>query len=174
MTSEKTPYIGYEYRSLTLPEDRASFVLDGYESFGWVPDPNRPALTRGRRVTLYLKRDRKLINKAELTRLQRHFEACLQEEARLLKAPGQTAALWALCIGILGSAFLAGSVFAVTHQPPLYALMVLLAVPGFAGWVLSFFVHRRVLYARTEKLRPLLEAQYDQMDRLCEKGHALL
>ena len=169
-----TPYTGYEYRELTLPEARASFVLDGYESFGWVQDPHRPAQVRGHRVTLSLKRDRKILNKMELTRLQRHFEACMAEAERLEKLPGQAAALWALLTGILGTAFMAGAVFAVTHQPPLYALMVLLSVPGFAGWVLPLFVYRRVLRRRAEKTRPLLDAQYDQMYLLCEKGHALL
>lgn len=168
------PYIGYEYRELTLPEERASFVLDGYESFGWVPDPNRPARVRGHRVTLYLKRDRKILNKMELTRLQRHFEACLAQADRLEKAPGQAASLWALFTALLGTAFMAGAVFAVTHQPPLYSLMVLLAVPGFAGWILPLFVHRQVLRRRTEKTRSLLDAQYDQIYQLCEKGHALL
>lgn len=169
-----TPYIGYEYRELTLPEERASFVLDGYESFGWVPDPNRPARVRGHRVTLYLKRDRKILNKMELTRLQRHFEACLAQADRLEKAPGQAASLWALLTALLGTAFMAGAVFAVTHQPPLYSLMVLLAVPGFAGWILPLLVHRQVLRRRTEKTRSLLDAQYDQIYQLCEKGHALL
>ena len=169
-----TPYIGYEYRELTLPEERASFVLDGYESFGWVPDPNRPARVRGHRVTLYLKRDRKILNKMELTRLQRHFEACLAQADRLKKAPGQAASLWALLTALLGTAFMAGAVLAVTHQPPLYSLMVLLAVPGFAGWILPLLVHRQVLRRRTEKTRSLLDAQYDQIYQLCEKGHALL
>lgn len=169
-----TPYIGYEYRELTLPENRVSFVLDGYESFGWVPDPHRPARPRGHRVTVALKRDRKILNKMELTRLQRHFEACLAQADRLEKAPGQAANLWALLTALLGTAFMAGAVFAVTHQPPLYGLMVLLAVPGFGGWILPLFVHRWVLRRRTEAARPLLDAQYDQIYRLCEKGHALL
>ncbi|MBM6717507.1 hypothetical protein H6B15_12665 [Gemmiger formicilis] len=172
--TDRNPYIGYEYRELTLPDAQASFVLDGYESFGWVPDPNRPARTRGRTVTLYLKRDRRIINRMELTRLQRHFEACLAETRHLGKLPGQGAALGAALLGILATAFVAGSVFAVTHTPPLYLLMVLLAVPGFAGWALTPFVYRRLLHARTEKTRPLLEAQYDQMDLLCRKGHDLL
>ncbi len=37
----------------------------------------------GETVTVYLKRNRKLINKMELTRLQRNFESCMQEIQRM-------------------------------------------------------------------------------------------
>lgn len=36
-------YIGYEYKELTVPGRDVSLLLDGYESFGWQPDENRPA-----------------------------------------------------------------------------------------------------------------------------------
>ena len=74
---------GYEYKTVAAPDGEVSLLLDGYASFGWYPDENRPAPGRGNVVTLYLKRDRRRANKVELTRLQRHFEACVGEVHRL-------------------------------------------------------------------------------------------
>ena len=102
-------YIGYEYKELTVPGRDVSLLLDGYESFGWQPDENHPAPGQGRTVTLYLKRDRKIINKMELTRLQRNFEACLRQIDRLRREPARTATAWALFVGLVGTAFMAGA-----------------------------------------------------------------
>lgn len=168
------PYIGYEYKQATVPRDNLSQYLDGYESFGWQQDDRRPPSAGGRRVTIYLKRDRKIANKMELTRLQRHFEACMAQIEELQRAPAQTAALWALVVGLVGTAFLAGAVFAVTHQPPLYGWMTVLAVPGFAGWAAPCRLYPWVLRRQQARADPLLEAQWEEVDRLCAKGQALL
>ena len=64
----------------------------------------------------------------ELTRLQRNFESCMEEIHQMERALGQTAAVWALGTALAGTAFMAGSVFAVTGEPPRYLAMILLAV----------------------------------------------
>jgi len=76
--SEKN-FTSYEYKEIFVRSDKASFYLDCYESFGWQPDENFPPKESGGKTTLKLKRDRKLVNKTELTRLQRHFEANMEE-----------------------------------------------------------------------------------------------
>ena len=58
----------YEYKEITVRNDKASLYLDCYESFGWKQDENFPPLESGDEVTLKLKRDRRLLNKVELTR----------------------------------------------------------------------------------------------------------
>lgn len=69
---------------------------------------------------------------------------------------------------------MAGSVFSVTHEPPVYWLCVLLAVPAFIGWILPYFVYRRLVDAKTRKVQPLIEAKQNEIYEVCEKGHALL
>lgn len=168
------PYIGYEYKKLTIPTEKVSMYLDCYESFGWEADENVPLNTAGAMTTLSLKRDRKIINKAELTRLQRHFEACDAEISKLEAAKNTTATIVALVVGIIGTAFIAGSVFAVTHKPPIIWLCIVLAVPGFIGWILPCFLHRSLRARKSAELQPLIEAKQDEIYELCEKGHALL
>ena len=69
---------------------------------------------------------------------------------------------------------MAGSVFAVTHQPPIYWLCVLLAIPAFAGWIAPYFVYRRMAEVQTQKIQPMIEAKRDEIYEICEKGHGLL
>ena len=181
METGRKEFISYDYKTVTADAERASFLLDGYENFGWEADENMfqkagEAVTPGRqkKVTLRLKRNRKIINKMELTRLQRNFEACVGEIDTLERAKTSVPTEWALIIGILGTAFMAGSTFAVTAQPPMILLCIVLAIPGFLGWILPWFVYKKLLARQTEKMTPLIEEKYDEIDAICEKGSKLL
>ena len=172
--SEPKDFVGYEYKEITGPDSRVSQYLDCYECFGWQIDENIPAGSRMGQTTIRMKRDRKLVNKMELTRLQRHFEACLREIDALEKSKTSAATLWALVVGIIGTAFMAGATFAVTHEPPMILLCILLAVPGFLGWILHYFLYRRIAAGQARKLQPVIEAKEEEIYAICEKGHSLL
>lgn len=174
-------FVGYEYKEVMTVKSKVSFLLDGYENFGWEADGNPFEASRGnsnpqrqRKVVLRLKRDRKIVNKAELTRLQRNFESCVNEIEMLEKSKTSAAAMLALILGVLGTAFMAGSTFAVTAQPPHVIWCILLAIPGFIGWILPCFVYKRALGKQTEKVMLLIEQKHDEIYTICEKGHKLL
>ena len=170
--SEKN-FPSYEYKEMAVRSDKASFYLDCYESFGWQPDENFPPKEMGGKTILKLKRDRRLVNKTELTRLQRHFEGNLEEICALEASKSQTARIWALSIGFLGTVFMAGAVFAVTASTPRMALSVLLAVPAFAGWIAPYFVYQRVKAQKTRQVMPFIEAKIEEIYEMCEKGQSL-
>ena len=86
----------------------------------------------------------------------------------------KTPAVYALIVALIGTAFMAGSTFAVTAQTPQILLCILLAVPGFIGWILPVFVYRRTVRKKTKELNPLIEEKYDEIYELCEKGSKLL
>jgi len=173
-------FIGYEYKEIHTDGSRVSFLLDGYENFGWELDEkvqergNYVNAATGHKVTVYLKRNRKIVNKMELTRLQRNFEACVAEIDALEKSRTSVAAMYAIVLGIFGMAFMAGATFAVTAQPPHYVLCILLSIPGFSGWIFPYFLYKRKVEKQTEKLTPLIEAKYDEIYEICEKGSKLL
>ena len=80
METGKKEFVSYEYKTVTADRDRVSFLLDSYENFGWEADGNlyedfREQGKGGaqKKTTLRLKRNRKIINKMELTRLQRNL-----------------------------------------------------------------------------------------------------
>lgn len=177
----KKEFVGYEYKEVHTDKSRESFLLDGYENFGWELDGNiiedsaeniNPM--KHDKVILHLKRNRKIINKMELTRLQRNFESCVREIEMLEKSKTSAATVYALIIAIVGTAFMAGATFAVTTQPPNVTWCILLAIPGFIGWILPYFVYRKVMGKQIEKVTPLIEDKYDEIYEICEKGNRLL
>ena len=177
-------FIAYEYKEVSADSGQISFLLDGYENFGWEVDENviqyapekYPAAggPHRKKTVLQLKRNRKIINKMELTRLQRNFEACVAEIENLEKEKTSRPAVQSLAVGILGTAFMAGSTFAVTADPPMILLCIILAVPGFLGWIFPYFLYKWGLRRQTEKITPLIEEKYDEIYEICEKGNKLL
>ena len=167
-------FTAYEYKEVTVSRDKASLYLDCYESFGWQQDENFPPKESGGRVTLKLKRNRKLINRTELTRLQRHFEANMEEIHALEASRSSTATIWALAIGLLGTAFMAGSVFAITAKPQRIILCIVLAVPAFAGWIAPYFVYQKIRHQKARQVEPFINAKMEEVYTLCEKGQSLL
>ncbi len=178
-------FIAFEYKEVTADITQASFLMDGYANFGWEIDENVMPVTaekysantgayQHRKIVIRLKRDRRILNKMELTRLQRNFEACVAEIGNLEKEKTSRPFMLALTVGILGTAFMAGSTFAVTAQPPHILLCIILAVPGFLGWILPYFLYKAGVRRQTEKITPLIEEKYDEIYEICEKGNKLL
>lgn len=167
-------FVGYEYKEIPASGERASFCLDGYQSFGWVPDARTAEQGNRGKGKLVLKRNRKLVNKAELTRLQRHFEACLRELDELERSRTANASLCAILLGLLGTGFLAGATFAVVGDTPNILLCVALAIPGFLGWIFPWFLYRAMVRRRARVVDQLMERKYDEIDTVCRKGHDLL
>ena len=173
-TGPRREFAAYEYKEIHVGEDQASFYLDCYENFGWQQDENFPVQESSDRVVLRLKRNRKIVNKMELTRLQRQFEADMEDLSALEKSKTTQAMIVALTIGILGTACMAGSVFAVTADPPVIWLCVLLAVPAFAGWIAPYFIYRKLKERKTREVTPYIEEKYEEIYAVCEKGNSLL
>ena len=164
----------FDYMKVTVAENQMSQYMDGYKYFGWKVDSNVPIEKGMVKVIIHLKRSRAVLNKMELTRLQRHFEACMSEIAALENSTESFAMIAALTSGISGCAFMAGSVFAVTAAKPIIWLMILLAIPGFFLWGIAYPLYKNVKKRREEKVRPLIEAKRNEAEKVCEKGHALL
>lgn len=186
MEKKSEHYAGYEYMEVKVEAGRASMYIDGYRNFGWEQDENLNAGYQmnpyqkpigrgdGGTVLLRLKRDRKLMNKMELTRLQRNFEDCMHQIDALEKSKTTKGLMVSLSIGLIGTVFMAGSTFAVTASPPVIWLCVLLAIPGFAGWILPYFCYKAIVAKRTQTVNPLIEEKYDEAYEICRKGSGLL
>ena len=132
--------------------------------------PEQTGSPHHRKTVIRFKRDRKIINKMELTRLQRNFDACVSQIGQLEKEKTSRPMVTALTVGIIGTAFMAGSTFAVTADPPLIALCIILAIPGFLGWILPYFLYRAGVRKQTEKITPLIEENMMRSMRSARRG----
>ena len=172
MMNNEKGFVGFEYMEVSAKHWMESLYVDSYENFGWEFEGEAARESPGGLVTLKFKRDRKLRNKAELTRLQRQFEACAQEIETLERSRTTTASIAAFTIGLAGTVLLGGAMFAYLRG--LLPLMVVLAVPGFPGWIVPYFCHQRLRQKRERQIAPLIERKNDEIYSVCQRGRRLL
>ena len=165
-------FVGYEYKELTVKRAMEPVYVDGYKNFGWTMEDTTAAEPNLNTVTLKLKRDRKICNKAELTRLQRQFEACVGEIDSMERSKTTGASIAAFTIGLLGTALIGLATFA--YLGGMVPLMIILAIPGFIGWILPYFCFKGISRGKTNKVASLIEKKYDELYEVCEKANALL
>lgn len=169
---QNNEFIGYEYQEVTVKRSMAPIYSDGYENFGWELDGTSSPLAKPDTVTIKLKRDRKLRNKAELTRLQRQFDACATEIQSLEFSKYVKGSVAAYVVGIIGTVFMAGSVFAVTSGSVVGC--VVLAIPGFVGWVIPYLLYRAIVKKKVAAINPIIDQKHDEIYDVCQKANQLL
>ena len=174
MIEQHAGFVAYEYQEHTVEQRYASYYQDNYGCFGWqVETQPHGAELQGREI-LHLRRDRHIPNKTELTRLQRQFEAIMEDVRRLEHSVEQRAVIAGLGCGLAGTVFMGGSTFAVTAAMPIVWLCAVLAVPGFLLWGAAYPLYRCVQKRRAQEVQPLVEGKLDEMYEVCEKASSLL
>lgn len=194
--------VGYEYKSVTVRKDLESLWRDGYAQFGWKLEKSGPATQKHvwgpfrlllaplalipfspvgqwiedhpspTKAELKFKRNRAIAKKAELNQLQFRFEEGVAQIERLEKNKQISAAAIAYLIGFTGTLFMGVSVF--SYLADMQQLSILMAIPGFSGWILSFFAYQNVKSSKSRKATPLIERQYDSIYETCRKASDIL
>lgn len=162
-------FVAYEYLNQTVSAAMQNTYVDGYANFGWQLQ-ERKAGTRG--VALVFKRDRAIAHKTELNRLQKTFDQQMARVTRLERTKRTGAQVVGLSVGIIGAAFMAGSVFA--WEAALVVLSIILAVPGFLAWGTAYLAFRWWQGHQAQKVDPLIDDQYDAIAETSKAAFALL
>jgi hypothetical protein len=165
-TLHNTNFVGYEYKEVFASRNLESVYADGYPNFGW-------QLEGGDYSRLKFKRNRKIRNKAELSRLQREFEAKVGEIDGLERAKTTGAQTLALTVGLIGTAFVGGATFAFIYGN-IVPLMIILALPGFVAWGLAYFLYGKYKAKKSAVAEPLIDRKYDEIYEVCARAHTLL
>jgi hypothetical protein len=151
-----------------------SVYADGYAAFGWELENTFKPLAGVAKVTMQFRRDRKIRNKAELTRLGHQFDSLVSEIAVLERSKFFIASVIAYIIGTIGTALMAGSVFAVTASVPYIPLCVILGIPALAGWLIPYFLFANIRARKTEQVTPLIDGKHEEIYEICERANSLL
>ncbi|MDR1387274.1 MAG: hypothetical protein LBJ44_06730 [Propionibacteriaceae bacterium] len=174
--TDRTPpvddrFIAYEYAIVPARANQESLLRDVYRSLGWACEAvDRPTWPNGN-VSLRLKRDRAILNKPALSKLQRQLETTLETIDHLSRSKTSKASITALTVGICGTAALAGSVFC--YLSALWPLFIVLGLIGLIGWVLPYFAFNQIKAAQTATANEEIERQYDQLYAICHQAAAL-
>lgn len=165
------PFITYEYQ--TVPVDRAkeSLYSDVYRGFGWAPDGQVPTSRPGA-VQLKFKRDRRIAGRSVLAELQRRAENALRSIDALERSKTVAPTIVSLLIGLVGVAFLAGSVFSL--EGSFVAASVVLGAIGLAICVPPYFVYDRMRRAKAARVAPLIDREYETVYDTAEQAGRLL
>ena len=167
----KKDFIGYEYKELPVKVKFESLYVDGYDNFGWELEDIIPSRKYGE-VLLKLKRDRKIRNKTELTRLQRQFDACASGIRKMENTKLLLPSIVAYGLGLIGCALMAGSVFSFLGD--MIFLSILAGIPAIAAWIAPYFLYNHFLHKKNLEIDPLIEEKYDEIYEVCEKANSLL
>ena len=164
-------FVAFEYKEINVRRSMETVYADAYPSFGWQLEGAAPSLSVDT-TTLKFKRNRKIPNKTEITKLQREFENQTREIEKLEDSKAIAPSVVAFGIGIIGIAFLAGAIF--SYLANMLPLCIVLGIPAFIGWVVPYFAYRKVARKKTEKVTPVIDRQYDAVYEVCEKASKLL
>lgn len=169
-------YVAYEYLTIQVDRDLEELYKDTYRSFGWTIETTTGMLSGGapnpNTVTLKLKRNRRLRNRPLVSELQRKAEDALTMIRDLEKSRTGTPLAASLAVGIVGSGFLAGSVFAIDAD--MWLLAIPLGAIGLLGWLAGYLVHGQVKASKTAQTAPLINEQYEIVYDTCEQASRLL
>ena len=165
----------YEYATINANRKDEALYADCYSSFGWQPSEGRTSvLANPDKVALKLKRDRRLKNRSEVNALQRKCENALATIDALERKQFSSAITATIIFGMIGTVFMALSVFNITLLTINIPLCIVFGVLGLIGWALGYFAYVKVKKSRTEKNAPLIDEQYDIVYNTCESAAALL
>ncbi|WP_303871081.1 hypothetical protein [Acetobacterium wieringae] len=157
-----------EYLEVSVKSDFVQLCSDCYHALGWTIINSSSGIDA---VKLKLQRDRKIKNRVALCDLQRKCEDAFINIEKLERAKNTRAMALALGAGIIGTVFMTGATFA--YLAALIPLCVVLAIPGFIGWGLPYFLYKKNVKKRTEQVNPMIESNYDVIYEACEKASQL-
>lgn len=163
--------VEYEYVEKQVTQSVAPLYISGYESFGWILDNNDGMSDSASSWIITFKRKRKIRNKAELTRLQHNFDACVNEVLELEASTHKAADIASYGVGITGSALVIGS---ISLKFVLKIINLCFAVLGIIDWLIPWFLNKAMVKRKAREIKPLMEQKYNEMRIICGKASALL
>lgn len=165
----------YQYKTVGVKAENQTRAADLYEAFGWeITSTSNAGLGC---VSLSLKRDRKIKHKAELDKTERQAESVMKNIESLNRSKSAGANALACVLGILGALLLGGGmslVMLIENSLPAMAGGIVLGLCGIAVCAVNYFIYKKIVAKKTQKLQPVIDEKEEQFANLLEKGNELL
>ncbi|WP_267421166.1 MULTISPECIES: hypothetical protein [unclassified Curtobacterium] len=175
LTTTNTAPTTYDYCTISMPRGKDALYADTYRNFGWTPDGADHTAGPTRRHVLGLRRERS-VRSVELTELQQNAETALATIDALERSRVTAARVVAYALGAIGSVLLAASVFAMQDTVAVPDLLggldpvtvFLVGAGGLVNWATAPVAFQVVRAARTKRIRPAIDRQFDVVYGACE------
>lgn len=168
--AKENDYVAFEYNIIGTKNAYADLYVDNMPCFGWQIVEKNNGIDG---VSLKFKRNRDIANRQELDALQRKFELTVDNVKEYDKSKTTAANLSALAVAIVGTGFMAGSVFCITAATPLIAPCIILGILGAVGWILPYFLYSLIKRRKTNRVMPKIEQSYDKIYQICRDAKGI-
>lgn len=158
-----------EYMEVEVNQKQLELCKDCYRALGWIIASTNSGIGK---ATMRLQRDRKIKNHEQLGTLQRNCEEAFKSIEQLEESKTTKAMAVSLGTGIVGTVFMGCAVFA--YLAGKIELHVFLAIPGFIGWGLPYFLYKNIKKKSSAKIEPMIAHNYDMIYESCEKATSLI
>lgn len=168
----------YDYQEVVTKTHNALFLLYGYEKLGWetveqhIYSSTQGAYPQQMNVVFRLKRNKKIVNKVELNRLQSNFESCMREIDKMEQTKSTVSVLASVLIGMLGVVGIVAAIMMFFRHWTVVGIIFLALGVGIC--LLPLKIYSEVLKRQTEKYIPLIQENYREIDVILEKGSKLI
>jgi len=162
-------FIAYEYKEVIINKKRLDLYLDCVINLGWEVTNKENYLGK---IKLNLKRNYKINNREEVLKLEKDFEEKFNLLERINNEKYDLGLMISLTVGLIGTACLAGATFSFLASK--IGLMIILAIPGFVGWFLPYFINKKINNKNLVKVEQKNTELKNEIYSSMEKAFALL
>ena len=161
-------FVAYEYKDILISKRFSNLYLDCIENLGWEVISKENSFSK---VKLSLKRKYNFKEKAKLNELELKFTNSFNELEIINETYQNKGLITSLTIGLIGTCFMGGATFSFLGG--LYLLMVLLAIPGFLGWIFPYFINKNINEKELRKVNQRSEELRQEIYEVIEQAYRL-
>ena len=168
--------VTYEYLTLNIRKDLKTLYMNCYKSLGWaVSEDKKDYFLNSKYINKDLKRNANIIEKDKLNKLQEQSQEIFSNIEKLLNEPKSVATKYAILISIIGTIFLAISVFTITLITPfIWQLFAICGIIGMVGWILPYFIYKNIFKKKCEENDIRIKGQINEIDKICVKAKKMI
>ena len=164
----------YEYMEIQVEDEKKQWYIASYQRLGWELEEVCRTVEMESGSVLRFKRYQEIINKAELIRLQHHFEACA-DEIRKLEGTKRTASrVFSGNCASLGGILLLLTGFLVSGRYSTPFVPAFLGLSGIAFLGISWLGYDKVEKWQEKRVAALIQGKLSEADGVCEKAAGVL
>lgn len=172
---QEKEFISYEYKTVSVKAKDQTKAMDMYEAFGWEITGTASAVTGD--TTLSLKRNRNLLHKQELNKLERQAEDTFATINGLERSKTLVASVFAYIFGCFAALVLGGGMcltMLIEGSIPAFVGGVILGVAGIALCGVNYVIYKKLVEKKTKSLLPVIDQTEEKLANTLEKGNDLL
>lgn len=173
---EEKKAITYDYKTVRVQRSMEAMLTDAYENLGWEVTNTQMAGVGTNNVDISFKRDRKVVNKQELNKLQFKIDDTLEKIRKIQNQKGNAGVPEGIATGVVGALVLGGGMSMVMVLSGTAYLIggIVLGVVGIGIGLLGWLVDNKIQKKKLAKLEPQYQEELDKLSDLCEEANKLL